>query len=219
LKRLSRPVVALTVVLGLAVSASKSPPIHAAFVREPAQQKLVYQTTWQHGKIGWSSTGTGTWQVQNGELSYDGSGESALMAPISTRGRRNYAVQMTAQALDHHGDYNGTYGFGIIFRSPADPDLLPHSGAPDSLGAGVVNTSAVVAGIYVYPQRLASSDFEPGLIWHTYRIEVRGTIIRLLIDGQLAAHTRSTRFFSRTGIGLFSIDGGLTVKSFKVFAL
>jgi hypothetical protein len=126
---------------------------------------------------------------------------------------------MTAQALDHHGTYNGTYGFGIIFRAPSDPDLLPHAGAPDALGAGVVNTSAVVAGIYVYPQRLASSDFEPGLIWHTYRVEVRGMRIRLLIDGHLAAHARSTRFVSRTRVGLFSIDGGLTVKSFKVFTL
>jgi hypothetical protein len=216
---LKRAALALTVALGFSLCGGKSPRTQAAIANLPTQQKLLYQTSWTHGKLGWSSSGTGTWQAQSGELSYDGSGESALMAPISTKGRRNYAIQMTAQALDHHGTYNGTYGFGIIFRAPANPDLLPHSGAPDALGAGVVNTSAIVAGIYVYPQRLASSDFEPGLIWHTYRIEVRGTNIRLLIDGQLAAHARSTRFLSRTGIGLFSIDDGVTMKLFKVFAL
>jgi hypothetical protein len=181
-------------------------------------QKMVYQTTWQHGKIGWSSSGGGVWQVQNGELSYDGSGESAITAPASTRGRSNYAVEIVAQALDH-SDYNGTYGFGIIFRAPAKPDLLPHYGTPDALGAGIVNTSAVVAGIYVYPQKLASSDFDPGQEWHTYRVEVRGTSIRLLIDGQLAAQTRSTRFLSRSKVGLFSIDDGVSVKSFKLIAL
>jgi hypothetical protein len=140
------------------------------------------------------------------------------MAPVSTKGRSNYAIEMVAQALDH-SDYNGTYGFGIIFRAPGKPDLLPHYGAPDALGAGIVNTSAVIAGMYVYPQELARSDFDPGQSWHTYRIEVRGNGIRFLIDGQLAARTRSTRFLAKSKLGLFSIDDGVTVRSFKVFAL
>jgi hypothetical protein len=215
-KGLNRLFASLTIVVG--VITSSNPLIPRALAREPAQQKLVYQTTWLHGKLGWSSSGGGTWLVQNADLSYDGSGESAIMAPISTKGRSNYAIEVVTQALDH-SDYNGTYGFGIVFRSSAKPDLLPHSSAPDTLGAGIVNTSAVIAGMYVYPQKLASSDFDPGQNWHTYRVEVRGTNIRLLIDGHLAAQTHSTRFLSRSRVGLFSIDAGVTVKSFKVFAL
>lgn len=216
MKGLNRLFISLTIVLGVTTSANPFTP--AALAREPSQQKLVYQTTWLHGKLGWSSSGIGIWQVQNGGLSYDGSGESAIMAPISTKGRSNYAIEAVAQALDH-GSYNGTYGFGIIFRAPAKPDLLPHYGAPDALGAGIVNTSAVIAGMYVYPQKLASSDLDPGQNWHTYRVEVRGNGIRLLIDSQLAAQTRTTRFLSKSRIGLFCVDEGLAVKSFRVFAL
>jgi hypothetical protein len=133
-----RRIAAVAVVVGLSVCLMSSTAHQTAFAREPSQQRLVYQTTWQQGKIGWSSSGDGSWQVKNGELSYDGSGESAMMAPVSTRGRSNYAIEMIAQALDH-GDYNGTYGFGIIFRTAADGDVgaaVSQRGCASRIGRG-----------------------------------------------------------------------------------
>lgn len=180
--------------------------------------RLVYQANWKHGKLGWSSSGDGSWQVVNGALLFDGAGASAILAPPTFTRRWNYAVEATIQTTGH-SDYNGTSGFGIAFRAKRGLDLYPHYGAPDALGAGVLNASAGIAPIWVYPEPLDRSDFDPHGGWHTYRVEVRGNDIRLLVDGQLAARAKSNRFLGGPRMGIFSIDSEIAVRDFKVYGL
>jgi len=195
--------------------------IQAASPSRPASSTLLYASSWQHGTLGWSSTGHNGWHTVNGQLLFDGAGSSAIIAPIRLVNRLNYAVEATIQTTGQHGNYNDGYGFGLVFRAKKGFDVYPHPGAPSALGAGMVQSVAAISGVWVYAEdnKLASTNFDPGTAWHTYRVEVRGNSIRLLIDGQLACHVKSNQFLGNPRVGLYSIESEIGVGSFKVYGL
>jgi hypothetical protein len=56
--------------------------------------------------------------------------------------------------------------------------------------------------------------------WHTYRLEVQGTNIRLLIDGRLLLEASDSRHLSGGRVGVFAgYFDQINVRSFKVTAL
>jgi hypothetical protein len=61
--------------------------------------------------------------------------------------------------------------------------------------------------------------FDPGTDWHTYRVEVQGNAIKLLIDGAVMASVRDNRYLSGGDVGLWSNRYQLEVRSFKVIKL
>jgi hypothetical protein len=61
--------------------------------------------------------------------------------------------------------------------------------------------------------------FDPNTNWHTYRLEVKGTTLRLLIDGNQVLQVQDTTYLSGGKLGLNSFQTELNVRSYKVFAI
>jgi Domain of Unknown Function (DUF1080) len=127
-----------------------------------------------------------------------------------------------------HGD--GVYVanfFGILFR--ASSGATPSS-YPTGMGAGVFQirsfaTSALTytgAAVTVAAAPVADNAtfdymaYDPSTQWHTYRLEVRGDDLRLLIDGQDVVEVVDPTFSSQVQIGLFSTTCRIQVRDFSV---
>lgn len=64
-------------------------------------------------------------------------------------------------------------------------------------------------------------DFEPGTRWRIYRVEVRGSLATLLIDGQVASRARSDKMrqLSTGAIHVYCTGVELRLSGFTVYAL
>jgi hypothetical protein len=61
--------------------------------------------------------------------------------------------------------------------------------------------------------------FDPASNWHTYRVEVKGNIVRLRIDGFTMASVNDNHSLAPGHVGLWSNNYQLEVRSFKVIKL
>ncbi|HYT46172.1 MAG TPA: hypothetical protein VEP90_27835, partial [Methylomirabilota bacterium] len=66
---------------------------------------------------------------------------------------------------------------------------------------------------------LASAPFDPGSAWHTYRVEIKGNTIKLLIDGGVKIDTTDNTNLSGGQVGFWSQEVQLNIRSFKIIAL
>jgi len=55
--------------------------------------------------------------------------------------------------------------------------------------------------------------------WHTYRLEVEGTTVRLLFDGRTVAAKEDTQFLESGQVRVISIQAPIIIRSFNVVAL
>jgi hypothetical protein len=66
---------------------------------------------------------------------------------------------------------------------------------------------------------LKDIPFDPGSDWHTYRVEVNGNDIKVLIDGILKLEIQDNQFLTGAQVGLGDADAELSISSFKITAL
>ncbi|MDQ3779516.1 MAG: DUF1080 domain-containing protein [Chloroflexota bacterium] len=108
-------------------------------------------------------------------------------------------------------DGNGVvWGGGVIFRCPG--------GEP----SGRITDVANVGNGYNQDREIASGAFDPGDTWHTYRLEVRGNRLTLLIDGEEVANgtdTTAARSARASQIGIWSQGVRLSVRRIAVYPL
>jgi hypothetical protein len=65
---------------------------------------------------------------------------------------------------------------------------------------------------------LGQASFDPGTTWHTYRIEVRGSTMIVIVDGTTLFSAQDARFLSGREVGMKS-SMQLMVSSFKIISL
>ncbi|HEY6405857.1 MAG TPA: hypothetical protein VIY29_00160, partial [Ktedonobacteraceae bacterium] len=65
---------------------------------------------------------------------------------------------------------------------------------------------------------LTQTPFDPQNNWHIYRLEAKGTRLRLYVDGGLSLETNDNRYLTGGQMGLKSNYTQLEVSSFKVIA-
>jgi hypothetical protein len=152
----------------------------------------------------------------------------------------NYAVQAKIRLVGYYPsnpatpDQYAVDGFGIFIRSNSPVDLSGHT--PGLMG-GVVRIAAPNPNVpsdtssdYSYAgfTRVNSSlrpysgfaRFKPKIgAWDTYRLEVRGNQITLMIDNMEAAQRTTNAAFLGTKVGLFSVGSTIDVADFKVTKL
>jgi len=130
----------------------------------------------------------------------NGTHRGSVSAPIFAPYRpelANYAVEADIRVIED-GD-----SFGVVVRVDDD-------GGGYAAGVGIKGGQ---------PFGGMSSGFEPGKDWHTYRIEVRGNVFTLYIDGTFKGSLTNNRLLSAGRVGLWSNRYQLEVRSFKVIAL
>ncbi len=168
----------------------------------------------------------GSWGIGQDQLVNDAApivAEPWITLPYRPRGGE-YAVEMEIRVKDLAQGYS-CQSFGVVAGA--------ESGAP-IWGAGVVYPCANaptrarltdlsdVGESYHDDPELTAEPFEPEPGWHTYRFEVRGNRLRLLIDGDEVVATTDTAAGPDRGrdqIGLWTQGVRLGVRRFTVLPL
>jgi hypothetical protein len=189
----------------------------------PQPGQVLYQADWSSGRNAWSLPQG--WDTVSGELVNDGTKADATQfahAPMITPYTANYAVEADIQDVRAGLSCNAT-AFGLSVRGDSSGDY--RVGMVDSVSI-VGNTTAfffdhgssdTCPSYYYYA--FAKATYSLDTNWHTYRVEVRGNNISLLIDGQSVIETTDNHHLTSNSVGLWSNGRVINVRSFKVIAL
>jgi len=151
-----------------------------------------------------------------------------MLAPYNpgANGVADYAVQAEIQLVRYSDDgaYTALDSFGLLVRSPSD-------GGGYQLGI-CASSGLASCGKYDHEANLATGSqipsnnplqevaFRPGYgNWHTYRMEVKGNTIKVLIDGGVVFQTTDNTYLDGGQVGLWSDRCQVSVRQFTITAL
>ncbi len=147
------------------------------------------------------------WKTLGGVLLNDGTGDYAdLIRPHFEPGSipmADYAVEADVSVTRWTG-----LNFGIEVR--ADEHGARYSAGIESGRAAVWDPADKI---------VEGKGFESSGDWHTYRVEIIGNVITLLIDGEVFAQVRDNKYLEGGRVGLWSNGVQLETRSFKIFPL
>lgn len=172
---------------------------------------VLYQADWSTGLDGW--VGSPDWKVQNGMLVSDGTNQPSaaagptILAPYQLTASGNFAIEIKLQAptdgnfdpLLFHGSAtaNGWQGYKLTVCGGCKDLRITSDDFNDVQG---------------------KASFDPGTTWHTYRVEVRGPAMTVIVDGTTLFTANDSRFSSGEQVGIKS-STQLMVSSFKITSL
>jgi hypothetical protein len=181
---------------------------------------VLYQFNWSQGLDGWR--GTAGWRVVQGMLQSNLSNDNVITSPYMPT-VTDYAVEVRFQIVNvpQGGGYftvtadraqgKDGYTVGILgFLGPgphsqfANPEVNSYI---DPLSD--MDSSPVIA------------DYEPGSVWHTYRVEVQGPQVSFFIDGlrKSFATSSQTNFLSNGPIHLKAAKAVINISTVRIIAL
>ncbi len=183
---------------------------------------VLYQANWLQGLAGWKSSGG--WQVVQGQLQADSLSLTTITAPYISP-VANYAIEARIQVVRLLQKNGGSFS---LFASPRPGKPGYEAGVARLMGPGPrPNGSNPQLQIFLDPLSAQgsgpfyTSDYDPRTLWHTFRIEVQGSEVRLIVDGAPtgSATSQQTDFLSNGPFGIESSMVVLRVSSFRVIAL
>jgi hypothetical protein len=224
----------LSMLLGIAALAACAPSTPAriaptataqATATATAAPRLVYQADWSRGLAGWAPTSG--WTVSDGVLRSDTGNDRQITLPFRPE-TPNYAVEFRLRIVSL------VPSAGTQYALRADPTagldgfvaLVEHVTVPGTR----LFPDHPHEMIYIDPMAdqedygahtLQIHDYEPGTIWRTYRVEIRGPLATLLIDGRISSWARSTKApqLSAGAIHFFCTGIELQMSDLKVYSL
>ena len=185
---------------------------------KPAPGTVLYQADWSSGLNGWP--GLYGWKVLNGMLLNDGSNNDRtnwIAAPYEpgVADIADYAVEAEIQLVTEPSCVT----FGVVAREKYQAGVrLAWNPFPCTHEMSYVYGDEAMIGL-VEGGDIAAIDYTRDMEWHTYRVEVKGNTIKLLIDGASIVETADNRYLTGGKVGLWSADGQVSVRSFRVIAL
>lgn len=181
---------------------------------------LLYQADWSHGLKDWHPSAG--WKFVHGLLQSDVSPDNVLTAPYMPA-VPDYAVEVHFQIVSI--PKNGGY---VVLSA----DKVP---GKDGYVAGIINLLAPgprsefanpSIQVYLVPpddmdSQMMISDYEPGTLWHTYRVEVRGSSVRFIMDdvGKSSTSSTQTDHLSNGPLRLKVAGAVVLVQSFRIMTL
>lgn len=180
---------------------------------------VLYQSNWSHGLDGWR--GTAGWKVVQGMLQSDLSNGNVITSPYMPT-VANYAIEVRFQIVNvpQNGGYftvtadrtqqKDGYTVGILgFLGPG-----PHSQFANP------EVNSYIDPLNDMDSRPVLSDYEPGTVWHTYRVEVQGPQVSFFIDGlrKSFATSSQTDFLSNGPIHLKVALAVVHISSVRIVA-
>ncbi len=175
---------------------------------------ILYQADWSQGLDGW--VGSQDWKTQDGMLVSDGTNQPTsaagptILAPYQVTASGNFAIEIRV-------------AFKTDQNFSSDPLLFHGSSTAD----GWQGYKLTVCVCPVGNIRLTSDDyndvlgralFDPGTAWHTYRVEVRGSTMTVIVDGTTLLTVHDSRYLSGGQVGIKS-STQITVSSFTITSL
>ncbi len=196
-------------------TATLPPPPTPTPVPEPGTV-LYEEANWSGGLGGW--LGSDDWKAVSGLLVNDGSQGNPfnwwITAPYQPT-TANYAIEVEVQLLNP--GCGATYKmFGLVARATNRGGVLAGFECGGRGPEMVVQTDR---SHFYFFQPTHTRQFNPKQEWHTYRLEVYGNTIRLLVGDVVVLELADNRHLSPGKVGLFSVGAQISVRSFKVVAL
>lgn len=189
-------------------------------VRRPGS--LLSQLEVRRGR---AAGGGGRWRTSGGLLTNTIDDPSSLLAPYRLT-RANFAVQATIRlAAWRHSGSSEDNVFGILFRGAVQGAANPATGLVGGVARGFLGCNGLYSWAGIATADTDSevlketSKFRPEHSWSTYRLEVRGNAMRLLVDGKLRNAVTSKRFAGQTSVGLYALAAASQVRNFTVIGL
>ncbi len=158
--------------------------------------------------------------VNNGESSRT---TITAVAPVVLDSNDDYIVEAEIRK-DKYSNENisALASFGLVVRAPDEGEDggygLGHCAAVGifSCSNASANYVAVLWTADGQASVIKATAFKPGYDWHTYKVEVKGTKIKLFVDGGLMFSGQDNRFLAGGRVGLWSYRTQVSVKSFAV---
>jgi hypothetical protein len=186
----------------------------------PSSADVLFEADWSKGIGDWK--GDFSWSVLNGMLittySDANNGAGTISAPFTVEPGSSFAVEAEMQYLDVIGEIGGLGLFGRAQRE-------------GMYCAGYFAGNQYAENQELFIKNLHGNDlFNPGNDdanvnftvdneWHTYRLEISGTNLRLFFDGRLAVEDQDAEFLEGTGVGVWSAQYQAIIRSFQVISL
>jgi hypothetical protein len=199
--------------------AARAPSTHSS-------TKLPYRVSWSGDLAGWTYGGD-RWTVHGKLLQYSGDAASDVLAPTRVTDA-NYAVEAVIRLVNFKDTgLSESRGFGILLRSRGAADPTEKTvGLVAGVGRGFmgcdgVSSQAVFTSADTDYTSLKQSNaaYYPNHAWHTYRAEVRGNAIKLIIDGKVRNTVTTKQSAGGELVGLYSLGAQLQIKRFTISAL
>ena len=180
---------------------------------KPPPGTVLYEADWSSGLNGWP--GIYGWKVLGGALLNDGTnGEKTnwVAAPYEPglADVSDYAVEAEIQLVAEPGCVT----FGVVARDMYQVGIRL-AWNPFYCNYGDEAMIRLVGS----GDPIAAMAYTRDMEWHTYRVEVKGNTIKLVIDGASIVETADNRYLTGGKVGLWSVNGQISVRSFKVIAL
>lgn len=169
---------------------------------------MLYRADWSTGPAEWPEIDG--WRILDGRLHNNGSGAGLLTtAPLILEDTADYAVEAEIQVVGTHG-----FQFGLFLRSGYKGGVdLSFPGPPIALLRTLRGGQEQELGRWWW------ALLSPFGTWNTYRLEARGSAIRILLNGMLVAELLDDGFRDGGRVGLWSKWTPLIVRDFKVSTL
>ena len=200
-------------------SSSGSPTSSSPVLTTPPTQTskapgtILYQADWSQGLDRW--VGSPDWKTQNGMLISDGTYQPAgaagptILAPYQLMASGNFAIEIRIQI-----GASPSYSF--------DPLLFHGSSAADIWQGYKLTVCTCTDDVRLtsddFNDVLGRASFDPGTSWHTYRVEVRGSAMTVIVDGKTLFTVNDSRYLSGGQVGIKS-STQITVSSFTITSL
>lgn len=194
---------------------TSNPRIPSGNATAAAPAAPSYSASWgAGGASGW--IGPSDWKTVDGMLVNDGTGEYSSFKPIFAPYHppsANYAVEAQIRVSANSAGSS----FGLVARADGQG-----GGYAGGAGSGWDQTTGIndLSGGWgaggLSGRLVQGAAFDPGMDWHTYRLEVRGNTVRLLIDGAEAASVTDNKYLSTGRVGLWCNTYQVEVRSFTV---
>jgi serine/threonine protein kinase len=183
-------------------------------VPTPVIGQVLYRANWSSGLNGW--VGGGEWKVLNGTLINDGTsnnncGIPSIVPPYQPT-VSDYAIEVRMQVVRRTGSGNSCFA------------LNARSGSSNGQTIGYIGNVGCCGDIEIYDasnyNQFIRTNFDPSGNWHTYRFEVKGTDLKILIDGSVIAEASDAKYLGFSGqVGLSDETMYVNVSSFAVYAV
>lgn len=172
------------------------------------------------GPIGGSSLDNwlylGDWQVDSSQMSFSGSGDGRAFPPYRPLFLSDFAVESEFQ-FTGIGPNCQDARYGISLALPAGGSWIGRSSDPTCSGQSA--TVELREGGDAEGATYAESSVSLDSAWHSIRLEVEDTRIRLYLDGQLIGESTDSRLPTVTSAYVFANgDIAVNVRNFRVIS-
>ena len=181
---------------------------------------VLYQSDWSHGLDGWQASAG--WKIVQGVLQSNLSDNNFITSPYMPT-VPNYAIEVHFQIVNipQNGGYftvsadrtqqKDGYTVGILgFKGPGPRSQFANP-----------EVNSYIDPLNDMDSRPVLSDYEPGSVWHTYRVEVQGPQVGFFIDGlrKSFATSSQTNFLSNGPIHLKVALAIVQISSVRIVAV